>query len=85
MGILAHYNTRYMKSLPAIMPRNLAILKILGENIQLARLRRRFSAQQLSERAGISRKTLYNIGQGSPTVSMGNYLQVLFVLGLVSC
>jgi transcriptional regulator with XRE-family HTH domain len=54
----------------------------LGEHIQLARLRRRLSADQVAERSGISRKTVYNIEQGSPTVAMGSYLQVLFVLGL---
>ena len=40
------------------------------------------SAALVAERAGISRNTLHAIEQGSPTVSMGGYLQVLFVLGL---
>jgi len=71
-----------MKTAPAILPRNLKILKQLGEHIQLARLRRKLSAEQIAERAGISRKTVYHIEQGSPTVAMGSYLQVLFVLGL---
>jgi transcriptional regulator with XRE-family HTH domain len=71
-----------MKSTPAILPKNLKILKDLGVHIQLARLRRRLSADQVAERTGISRKTVYNIEQGSPTVAMGSYLQVLFVLGL---
>jgi len=71
-----------MKTSPAILPRNLKILKQLGEQIQLARLRRKLSAEQIAERAGISRKTVYHIEQGSPTVAMGSYLQVLFVLGL---
>jgi len=71
-----------MKSAPAILPKNLKLLQELGEHIQLARLRRRLSADQVAERSGISRKTVYNIEQGSPTVAMGSYLQVLFVLGL---
>lgn len=71
-----------MKTSPAILPKNLKILNILGEHIQLARLRRKFSAEQVAERAGISRKTVYNIEQGIPTVAIGSYLQVLFVLGL---
>lgn len=71
-----------MKTAPAILPKNQKILKQLGEHIQLARLRRRLSAEQVAERAGISRKTVYHIEQGSPTVAMGSYLQVLFVLGL---
>jgi transcriptional regulator with XRE-family HTH domain len=71
-----------MKNSPILLPKNIIILQSLGEQIQLARLRRKFSAEEVSERAGIGRKTLYNIEQGSPTVAMGNYIQVLFVLGL---
>lgn len=58
------------------------ILYELGENIKLARLRRRLSAGQVSERAGISRSTLWLIEKGSPKVAMGSYFMVLFVLGL---
>ncbi|MCG6915019.1 helix-turn-helix domain-containing protein [bacterium BMS3Abin03] len=58
------------------------ILKELGENIKLARLRRKLSAQQVAERAGIVRRTLYDIERGRPNVSIGNYAQVLSVLGL---
>jgi transcriptional regulator with XRE-family HTH domain len=71
-----------MKSTPAILPKNLKILKNLGEHILLARLRRKLSAEQIAERTGLGRKTIYNIEQGSSTVAIGSYLQVLFVLGL---
>ena len=71
-----------MKSSPAILPKNLQILRDLGEQIQLARLRRRLSMEQIAERTGLSRKTVYHIEQGVPTVAIGSYLQVLFVLGL---
>ena len=71
-----------MKSPPAILPKNLQLLRGLGEQIQLARLRRRLSMEQMAERAGLSRKTVYNIEQGAPTVAIGSYLQILFVLGL---
>ena len=65
-----------------ILPKMKRILENLGENIKLARLRRRLSAQQVSERADISRPTLSAIEKGKPNVSIGLYLQVLFVLGL---
>lgn len=71
-----------MKTAPILLPKTLRILSDLGENIRLARLRRRMTAEQLALRAGMSRKTLYQIEQGSPTVAMGNYLQALFILGL---
>ncbi len=48
----------------------------------MARLRRRFSAEQVAERAGIGIKTVYHIEKGVPTVAIGSYLQVLFILGL---
>lgn len=54
----------------------------VGEDIKLARLRRKLSTEQLAERAGISRSTLWLIEKGTPSVAMGAYLQVLFVLGL---
>jgi transcriptional regulator with XRE-family HTH domain len=65
-----------------ISPKMKRILDNLGENIKLARLRRRLSTQQVSERADISRPTLLAIEKGKPNVSIGLYLQVLFVLGL---
>lgn len=65
-----------------LLPSNSKILKELGENIKLARKRRRLSLQQVAERADIARSTLGLIEKGSPGVSMSSYLQVLFVLGL---
>lgn len=58
------------------------ILIELGTKIKLARLRRKLSTTQIAERAGINRVTLWQIEKGSPSVSMGAYAQVLFVLGL---
>jgi transcriptional regulator with XRE-family HTH domain len=58
------------------------ILTTLGENFKLARLRRKLTIRSLAERAGIAVSTLSNIEGGSPTVSLGSYLQVLSVLGL---
>jgi len=65
-----------------LLPNVKKILVNLGENIKLARLRRKYSSQLVAERAGISRSTLVSIEKGEPGVSIGNYIQVLFVLGL---
>jgi len=65
-----------------LLPRLTKILEALGEDIKLARLRRKLSAEQVAERAGISRSTLWQIEKGLPNVSIGYYAQVLFVLGL---
>jgi transcriptional regulator with XRE-family HTH domain len=65
-----------------LLPRAQKPILILGENIKLARLRRKFSAEQVAERADISRPTLVSIEKGSPNVSIGAYVKVLSVLGL---
>ena len=45
-------------------------------------MRRKYSTQQVSERANISRPTLLSIEKGNPNVSIGAYIKVLMVLGL---
>lgn len=67
---------------PILLPKHRRILSEFGENIKLARLRRKLSAEQVAERANISRPTLLSIEKGSESVSLGLYLQVLVVLGL---
>ena len=65
-----------------ILPKTRKVISEMGDNIKLARLRRKLSAEQVAERANISRPTLSAIERGSPTVSIGSYLLVLQVLGL---
>lgn len=66
----------------ALLPTIDSQLKVLGENIRLARLRRRLSAELVAERAGMSRPTLRAIERGDPRVTMGAYANVLMSLGL---
>ena len=70
------------KSSVILFPKTAAMLKQLGENMRLARLRRNVTARLTAERAGISVTTLTKIEQGNPAVSMGSYLQVLVTLNL---
>jgi len=65
-----------------LLPKLNRILKDVGENIKLARLRRKLSAEQIAERANVTRYVVSQIEKGSPAVSIGLHLQVLFVLGL---
>ena len=67
---------------PILLPNPKQIMLELGTNIKLARKRRKLSSEQVAERADISRSTLWLVEKGSPSVAMGTYLQVLFVLGL---
>lgn len=71
-----------MKASLVLLPKAQKVLNDLGENIKLARLRRKLSTAQVAERAGISRATLWQIEKGKPSVAMGAYFQVLFIFGL---
>lgn len=66
----------------SLLPRSQKTLDQLGENIKLARKRRKLTTIQVAERAGIDRTTLYHIEKGNPSVSLGAYFNVLRVLGL---
>jgi transcriptional regulator with XRE-family HTH domain len=68
------------KKAAIIMPKTRDILDQMGEQIKLARLRRRLSALLVAERAGISRQTLNAVEKGAPTVSLGSYAAVLHAL-----
>ena len=57
-------------------------MKLMGEHIKLARLRRNLSIAQIAERATCSPLTVNRIEKGSPTVSIGIYARVLYALQL---
>lgn len=72
-----------MKSKKRVLfPKYQKILAVVGENIKLARRRRKLTTLEVSERAGIDRTTLYQIEKGNPRVSIGAHLNVLRVLNL---
>ena len=54
----------------------------LGEDMAVARKKRRISTVSMAQRAFISRQTLYKLERGDPSVSMGIYAAVLAILGL---
>ena len=65
-----------------LFPKYQKIIQQVGENIKLARKRRKLTTIQVAERADINRSTLYEIEKGNPSVSMGAYFNTLRVLGL---
>ena len=68
-----------------VLPQTRKILSTMGEQIKLARLRRNLSVDLVSERAGISRATLWNVEKGSLSVSIGVYAAVLHALNNMDC
>jgi transcriptional regulator with XRE-family HTH domain len=66
---------------PMPLPVKRALAK-LGADIKVARLRRRITTTLMAERVFVSRSTLQKVEQGDPSVSLGVYATVLFILGL---
>ena len=57
-------------------------VQLLGKQIKLARKQRRWSEQNLAERAGISRATLQKIEKGEMTCTIGLAFEVAALVGL---
>lgn len=70
------------KKRPVLLPKHERMLQQVGEQFKLSRLRRKLSAEQVSQRADIGTSTLWRIEKGDPGVSMGNYFLVLVAMGL---
>lgn len=83
--IFVHINELFFimtRKKQVLFPKHQDILDQVGQNIKLARKRRKLTAVQVAERADIVRTTLYQIEKGNPSVAMGAYFNVLRALGL---
>lgn len=58
------------------------ILRKLGSNIHIARIRRGLRLEDLAERIGISRYLMSDIEKGKPTAAIASYVGALWALGL---
>lgn len=65
----------------SIPPSVQSSLHQLGQNLAIARKRRRESQRTWASRIGISIPTLRRMEQGDPTVAMGNYATALWMMG----
>jgi len=70
-----------MKRQNVLFPVAERALRTLGENLRLARRRRKITSQMMAERANLSLMTLRAIERGSPRVAMSHYMSVIFCLG----
>jgi len=58
-----------------------AALRSLGENLALARIRRKESLDAWALRIGVSKRTVMRMERGDPGVGMGVYAAALWVIG----
>jgi hypothetical protein len=77
--VIMNDDLRRLSTLP--LPARRALRK-LGSDIRDARLRRRIPSEVIAQRAFVNRKTVTKAEQGDPTVSMGTYATLLFILGM---
>lgn len=76
-------NEPKIKRTAVVFPKHKKVLSILGENLTLAMKRRGITQEMMHSRTGISKPTLRKISKGDPSVSLGHYVNVLAVLGLL--
>ena len=60
----------------------LEALRLLGGSIRAARIERRLTAQELSERIGISRPSLHRIERGDPKSAIGSAFEAAAIVGV---
>lgn len=65
-----------------LLPATEELLRQFGERLRLARLRRRLTAKQVAERAGMAPMTLRSLERGGAGVTLGAYAAVMQVLGI---
>lgn len=67
-----------LDAMPSVV---LAYLRELGENLAVARKRRREPLKIWAQRIGVSEPTLMRMEKGDPSVSMGVYATALWLMG----
>jgi len=72
------------EALTSLPPPVSAALRGLGENLAIARVRRKESQRSWARRLGISVPTLIRLEQGDPGVGMGIYATALWLVGRIN-
>jgi hypothetical protein len=70
-------------ALSAMPPAASGALRRLGENLAVARVRRKESQRVWAQRLGVSLPTLIRMEKGDPSVSAGIYATALWLIGRV--
>ena len=76
--------TKNTPRLTAFPPAAAQALRTLGENLAIARLRRRESQREWAGRLGCSVPTLIRLERGDPSVGVGLYATALWLIGRAS-
>jgi transcriptional regulator with XRE-family HTH domain len=63
-------------------PRTVEATRLLGTQVRIGRLERRWTAQELADRIGISVVTLRKIERGDPSVALGSAFEAATLTGV---
>jgi hypothetical protein len=69
------------QAIESMPPAVLAQLRQLGENLAIARKRRRESRKAWASRVGVSEPTVLRMERGDPSVALGIYATALWLIG----
>lgn len=75
---------KHTPALDSLPPAAAQALRALGENLAIARLRRRESQRDWAGRLGCSVPTLIRLERGDPAVGVGLYATALWLIGRVA-
>lgn len=72
------------EALTTLPPAAVEALRALGNNLAIARIRRRESQRAWAQRLGVSVPTLIRMERGDPGVGVGIYVTALWLMGRVA-
>lgn len=71
-----------MKKLVNYSPRTIEAAELLGTQVRIGRLERRWTVKELAERVGVSVVTLRKIERGDPSVGLGVAFEAATLTGV---
>lgn len=84
MSFLSNFIEVHMKKSPSnFMIEGVAeVLQRVGENIRIARVRRRITIKELANRVHVDERTISRMEKGDPSINFKNLVTVLIVLNI---
>ena len=82
LTVVLRFYTGVMGNTRELSPSTVEALAMLGARVRLGRLERRWRADELAERVGVSPTTIRKVERGDPTVALGTALEAAAIVGV---
>ena len=63
-------------------PLTIDAAQVLGQRIRLERLEKRWTVEELAERVGVARRTIWSLEKGALSVSLGTAFEAAAIVGV---